>query len=102
MGLTDRRGGVPEDWFVDPVRLGVPGVRPPHPEAAHPRAWQSDAQCAATAPQGVLPAVSHRPSATMRLQRTLTWSGSPAAARSSYAASLAFMATSSHPVRCAI
>jgi WhiB family redox-sensing transcriptional regulator len=27
MGNPEYRSGVPDDWFVDPVRLGVPGVR---------------------------------------------------------------------------
>ena len=50
------RGPVPGDWFVDPVRLGVPGVR----RAAEldddsPLAWQVDALCAQTDPEAFFP-----------------------------------------------
>jgi WhiB family redox-sensing transcriptional regulator len=48
------RSGVPEDWFVDPVQLGVPGVR----RAAdndNPLAWQSDSLCAQTDPEAFFP-----------------------------------------------
>ena len=27
MPQAEYRSGVPEDWFVDPVRLGIPGIR---------------------------------------------------------------------------
>lgn len=48
--------GVPEDWFVDPVFLGVPGV----PGSArdydeHQLAWQADALCAETDPEAFFP-----------------------------------------------
>lgn len=45
--------GVPGDWFVDPVMLGVPGVRPQHDE--QPLAWQADALCAQTDPEAFFP-----------------------------------------------
>ena len=50
----------PENWFVDPVRLGVPGVRQPdqlHPEQIqdNPLAWQSDSLCAQTDPEAFFP-----------------------------------------------
>lgn len=48
----------PENWFVDPVRLGVPGVRQPvNPDSAedNPLAWQSDSLCAQTDPEAFFP-----------------------------------------------
>ncbi|MCU1437168.1 MAG: whiB [Naasia sp.] len=56
MAITDIRAGVPEDWFVDPVRLGVPGVRKNNDldeDAA--LAWQADALCAQTDPEAFFP-----------------------------------------------
>lgn len=66
MGATDaaaRKPAVyapsaPENWFVDPVRLGVPGVRQPaSPETSedNPLAWQSDSLCAQTDPEAFFP-----------------------------------------------
>ncbi len=52
------RGGVLGDWFVDPVRLGLPGVRRPAPvetEEDGPIAWQVDALCAQTDPEAFFP-----------------------------------------------
>ena len=69
---------VPEDWFVDPIHLGVPGVRTPEPATeASPRytpairgidrpslaepadddslAWQTDSLCAQTDPEAFFP-----------------------------------------------
>lgn len=54
--MTNYRSSVPENWFVDPVNLGVPGVRRPSdadPEAA--LAWQTDALCAQTDPEAFFP-----------------------------------------------
>jgi len=48
------RSGVPADWFVDPVDLGVPGVRQPVDED-NPLAWQADALCAQTDPEAFFP-----------------------------------------------
>lgn len=45
-------GSVPGDWFVDPVRLGIPGVRPADDGAL---AWQADALCAQTDPEAFFP-----------------------------------------------
>jgi WhiB family redox-sensing transcriptional regulator len=48
----------PENWFVDPVRLGVPGVRQPdrgEQPADNPLAWQSDSLCAQTDPEAFFP-----------------------------------------------
>lgn len=44
---------VPENWFVDPVFLGVPGVRQTNEDA--PLAWQADALCAQTDPEAFFP-----------------------------------------------
>ncbi|HWK20762.1 MAG TPA: WhiB family transcriptional regulator [Microbacteriaceae bacterium] len=50
------RGQVPGDWFVDPVRLGVPGVRRPAEVGDDsPLAWQVDALCAQTDPEAFFP-----------------------------------------------
>jgi WhiB family transcriptional regulator, redox-sensing transcriptional regulator len=55
--MTDAyRSAVPDDWFVDPVRLGVPGVRRPEAEEdENALAWQSDALCAQTDPEAFFP-----------------------------------------------
>lgn len=50
----------PENWFVDPIRLGVPGVRQPAApglgtEDDNPLAWQSDSLCAQTDPEAFFP-----------------------------------------------
>ena len=56
MANTGYRTGVPDDWFVDPIRLGVPGVRKPIPgEDENPLAWQSDSLCAQTDPEAFFP-----------------------------------------------
>jgi WhiB family redox-sensing transcriptional regulator len=53
------RPSVPEDWFVDPVKLGMPGLRPTRPsvieEDDNPLAWQTDALCAQTDPEAFFP-----------------------------------------------
>jgi WhiB family redox-sensing transcriptional regulator len=52
------RPNVPEDWFVDPVRLGIPGLRPTSPlveDDDNPLAWQTDALCAQTDPEAFFP-----------------------------------------------
>lgn len=54
MGNPEYRSGVPDDWFIDPVRLGVPGVRPTIDDG-NPLAWQSDALCAQTDPEAFFP-----------------------------------------------
>ena len=54
MGNPEYRSGVPDDWFVDPVRLGVPGVRSVTDDD-NPLAWQSDALCAQTDPEAFFP-----------------------------------------------
>ncbi|MGN6501517.1 MAG: WhiB family transcriptional regulator [Pseudolysinimonas sp.] len=50
------RPSVPEDWFVDPVRLGLTGIRPNvTDDDDNPLAWQSDALCAQTDPEAFFP-----------------------------------------------
>jgi WhiB family transcriptional regulator, redox-sensing transcriptional regulator len=45
---------VPGDWFVDPVNLGVPGLRTVQ-NTDDPLAWQSDSLCAQTDPEAFFP-----------------------------------------------
>jgi WhiB family transcriptional regulator, redox-sensing transcriptional regulator len=58
MAGSQYRSGVPDNWFVDPVQLGVPGVRravdaPAEEETA--LAWQTDALCSQTDPEAFFP-----------------------------------------------
>ena len=50
---------VPEDWFVDPVRLGVPGVRQGIDSGSEAPggalSWQVDSLCAQTDPEAFFP-----------------------------------------------
>jgi WhiB family redox-sensing transcriptional regulator len=56
MTRSEYRPSVPEDWFVDPVRLGMPGIRPSVTEDDDdPLAWQADALCAQTDPEAFFP-----------------------------------------------
>ena len=56
MTTSHYRSGVPGDWFVDPVNLGVPGVRRPAVEdEENALAWQTDALCAQTDPEAFCP-----------------------------------------------
>ncbi|SDS29296.1 MULTISPECIES: WhiB family transcriptional regulator [Microterricola] len=54
MSVIEYRPGVPEDWFVDPVKLGVPGVRT-NSDDGNPLAWQTDSLCAQTDPEAFFP-----------------------------------------------
>jgi WhiB family redox-sensing transcriptional regulator len=54
MASNEYRASVPDNWFVDPVRLGVPGVRQAD-EEENPLAWQSDSLCAQTDPEAFFP-----------------------------------------------
>lgn len=47
-----RSSQVPSNWFIDPVFLGVPGVRTDDDSAL---AWQADALCAQTDPEAFFP-----------------------------------------------
>ena len=43
MTRNEYRPSVPGDWFVDPVRLGIPGLRPADADSLdNPLAWQAD------------------------------------------------------------
>lgn len=54
--MAGYRSGVPDDWFVDPVNLGVPGVRRPvEGERDAMLSWQSEALCAQTDPEAFFP-----------------------------------------------
>ncbi|WP_158862787.1 WhiB family transcriptional regulator [Leifsonia sp. AG29] len=55
MTVPEYRSGVPDDWFIDPVRLGVPGVRSVEVDEDNPLSWQSDALCAQTDPEAFFP-----------------------------------------------
>ena len=50
-------GVVPDNWFVDPVRLGVPGVRQVDASDTDENqlAWQTDSLCAQTDPEAFFP-----------------------------------------------
>ena len=54
-GPTGYKPSVPDDWFVDPVRLGIPGLRPQVVEDDNPLSWQTDALCAQTDPEAFFP-----------------------------------------------
>jgi WhiB family redox-sensing transcriptional regulator len=48
--------GVPDDWHVDPVLLGVPGVRKAAVGDDEAQlAWQADSLCAQTDPEAFFP-----------------------------------------------
>lgn len=49
------RSEVPDDWFVDPVDRGVPGVREPATDDDGALAWQTDALCSQTDPEAFFP-----------------------------------------------
>ncbi|WDG18975.1 WhiB family transcriptional regulator [Microbacterium sp. Clip185] len=56
MASAPYRSGVPDNWHVDPVFLGVPGVRREAPvDDDNPLAWQTDALCAQTDPEAFFP-----------------------------------------------
>lgn len=54
--MTSYRSDVPGNWFIDPVDLGVPGVRRTGDELADTAlAWQTDALCSQTDPEAFFP-----------------------------------------------
>ena len=55
--MTGYRSGVPDNWFVDPVNLGVPGVRRPRAgrEDDNPLAMADGRALLADRSRGVLP-----------------------------------------------
>ena len=52
---SQHRSSVPDNWFVDPVNLGVPGVRRQVADEDNALAWQSDALCSQTDPEAFFP-----------------------------------------------
>ena len=54
-GPAPYKPSVPDYWFVDPVRLGIPGLRPQVVEDDNPLSWQTDALCAQTDPEAFFP-----------------------------------------------
>jgi WhiB family redox-sensing transcriptional regulator len=55
VGTTQVTAGVPDDWHVDPVLLGVPGVRKVVEDEDSQLAWQADSLCAQTDPEAFFP-----------------------------------------------
>ena len=53
--MSTYTSGVPSNWFVDPVKLGVPGARPLEAEDGGQLSWQADALCAQTDPESFFP-----------------------------------------------
>lgn len=56
--MSEYRPHVPDDWFVDPIRRGIPGLGAVHPGTAdddEALAWQTDALCAQTDPEAFFP-----------------------------------------------
>jgi WhiB family redox-sensing transcriptional regulator len=53
---SEYRSAAPENWFVDPVQLGVPGVRREIDTVEdNTLAWQTDALCSQTDPEAFFP-----------------------------------------------
>jgi len=50
--VAEYRNSVPNNWFVDPVHLGIPGIRSEDDGAL---AWQADSLCAQTDPEAFFP-----------------------------------------------
>ncbi|WP_423918386.1 WhiB family transcriptional regulator [Frigoribacterium sp. 2-23] len=56
--VHENRAGVPDDWHVDPVLLGVPGVRRQTDDVEPDESqlsWQADSLCAQTDPEAFFP-----------------------------------------------
>jgi WhiB family redox-sensing transcriptional regulator len=49
----ESRNRVPENWFTDPILLGVAGAY--SDQETNPLAWQADALCAQTDPEAFFP-----------------------------------------------
>lgn len=52
--MSEYRNSVPDTWFVDPVRLGIPGIRRVD-DVDGALAWQADALCSQTDPEAFFP-----------------------------------------------
>jgi len=50
--VAEFRNSMPDNWFVDPVHLGIPGIRSEDDGAL---AWQADSLCAQTDPEAFFP-----------------------------------------------
>ena len=50
--MAEYRNSVPNNWFVDPVNIGIPGLRSDDDGAL---AWQADALCSQTDPEAFFP-----------------------------------------------
>jgi WhiB family redox-sensing transcriptional regulator len=57
VGIHENRAGVPDDWHVDPIQLGVPGSPASRTVAddENQLAWQVDSLCAQTDPEAFFP-----------------------------------------------
>ena len=57
MGIHENRAGVPDDWHVDPIQLGVPGSPASRTtvDDENQLAWQVDSLCAQTDPEAFFP-----------------------------------------------
>ncbi|WP_200936693.1 WhiB family transcriptional regulator [Frigoribacterium sp. Leaf186] len=59
MGIHENRAGVPDDWHVDPIQLGVPGSPASRTTTTtddeNQLAWQVDSLCAQTDPEAFFP-----------------------------------------------
>lgn len=56
--MSEYRPHMPDDWFVDPIRRGIPGLGAVQPATAdddETLAWQTDALCAQTDPEAFFP-----------------------------------------------
>jgi len=54
--FTGYRRDVPDNWAVDPINLGLPGIRRIDDDIDdNPLAWQADALCAQTDPESFFP-----------------------------------------------
>lgn len=53
--MSEYRNSVPDNWFVDPVRLGIPGLRVSDDDSDGALGWQGDALCAQTDPEAFFP-----------------------------------------------
>lgn len=54
--MSSYRRDVPDNWAVDPINLGLPGIRRIDDDIDdNPLAWQADALCAQTDPESFFP-----------------------------------------------
>jgi WhiB family redox-sensing transcriptional regulator len=53
--MSTYKSGVPSNWFIDPVTLGVAGARALPGVDEGQLSWQADALCAQTDPESFFP-----------------------------------------------